>query len=161
MSVFSNLWHSILSEFVLLHKAALFLSKKGFCKISHKGNWLHAFWKHISLQNYNRNNFDTVFNFTITLTSIRYIKDHLGGKIVFNFGLPSCNTYFLLTEDIWQTEIYGGNDLSTLFMKPVAKHSSRSQNDIWLLFLIRSTVACIAVKHAPYWKPTCSMLPQG
>lgn len=160
MSVFSDLWHSILSEFVLI-QSSMVLYKKGFCKIFPKGIWLHAFWKHISLQNCNRNNFDTVSNFTITVTSIRYIKDHLGGKSVFNFGLPSCNTYFLLTEDIWQTETYGGNDLSTLFMKLVAKHSSRSQNDIWLLFLIRGTVAGIAVNHAPYWKPTCSLLPQA
>ena len=32
MSVFSNLWHSILSEFVLLYKAAFFYPKKDFVK---------------------------------------------------------------------------------------------------------------------------------
>lgn len=125
----------------------MFLSKKRFCKNSHKGIWVHAFWKHISLQNYNR---DNLIQSLISVTLASIMKDHLGGNFVFNFGIPSCNTYFLLTEDIWQTESYGGNDLSTLFMKPVAEHSSRSQNDIWLLFLIRGTVACIAVNHAPY-----------
>lgn len=45
-------------------------------------------------------------------------------------------------------QIYGANGLSTLFMKPVAEHSGRSQNDIGLLFPEVGTASCSAVNHA-------------
>lgn len=80
---------------------------------------------------------------------------------MFDLGLPYSITYFPLTENFWPTEIYGGNDLSTLFMKPVAEHSSRSQDDIWLLFPEIGTGSCSAVNHAEHWKSMCSGLYHG
>lgn len=95
------------------------------------------------------------------MATIKYIEDHLGDKLMFDFSLPYTITYFPLTENFWPTEIYGGNDLSTLFMKPVAEHSSRSQNDIWLLFPEIGTGSYCAVNQAAYWKSVCSGLHHG
>lgn len=95
------------------------------------------------------------------MTSIKYIKDNLGDKFEFDFNLPYSIAYFPLTEIFWQTEIYGGNDLSTLFIKPVAEHSSRSQDDIRLLFPEIGAVSRNVVNHASYCKSTCSGLHHG
>lgn len=97
----------------------------------------------------------------VKLASIKYIEDHLGDKFMVDLGLPYSITYFPLTENFWPTEIYGGNDLSTFFMKPVAEHSSRSQDDIWLLFPEIGTVSCSAVNHAEHWKSMCAGLHHG